>query len=137
MPRARSGQKKANHILALHDVKQNGSQSSVVRCPLARTHFVLDCFVTMAWCFDDLASPYTSGVRDSLANLRAAVPSLWPLEVVNATIVGERRKRLDEARSQRFMTLVEALPVIIDDETAGRAFGDIAHLARAHHLSSY
>ena len=70
--------------------------------------FVLDCSVTMAWCFDDEATPYTDGVRDSLADKRAVVPSIWPLEVANATIVGERRKRLDEARSSRFFVLLEA-----------------------------
>ena len=30
--------------------------------------FVLDRSVTMAWCFDDEATPYTDGVRDSLAD---------------------------------------------------------------------
>ena len=79
--------------------------------------FVLDCSVTMAWCFDDEATPYTDGVRDSLADMRAVVPSIWPLEVANATIVGERRKRLDEARSRRFFVLLEALPIVLDEET--------------------
>ena len=102
-----------------------------------RDAFVLDCSVTMAWCFHDEATPYTDGIRDSLADVRAVVPSLWPLEVANATIVGERRKRLDEARSHRFIVLLEALPIILDEETAARAFGDIAHLARAYQLSSY
>lgn len=103
----------------------------------ARDGFVLDCSVTMAWCFDDEATPYTDGVRDGLAALRAVVPSLWSLEVANATIVGERRKRLDAARSQRFIALLEALPIILDDETGNRAFGDVIHLARAHQLSAY
>jgi predicted nucleic acid-binding protein len=99
--------------------------------------FVLDCSVTMAWCFDDEATSYTNSIRDSLADVRAVVPSLWPLEVANATIVGERRKRLDEARSQRFIVLLEALPIKVDDETSTRAFGDIIHLARAYQLSAY
>jgi len=84
--------------------------------------FVLDCSVTMAWCFDDEATPYTDGVRDSLADMQAVVPSIWPLEAANATIVGERRKRLDEARSRRFFVLLEALPIILDEETGTRAF---------------
>ena len=67
----------------------------------AKDGFVLDCSVTMAWCFDDEATPHTDGIRDSLAIVGAVVPSIWPLEVANATIVGERRKRLDEARSRR------------------------------------
>jgi len=99
--------------------------------------FVLDCSMTMAWCFDDEATPYTDGVRDSLAQVRAAVPSLWPLEVANATLVGERRKRLDEARGRRFLVLLEKLPIVVDEETGTRAFSDVMHLARIHQISAY
>lgn len=99
--------------------------------------FVLDCSVTMAWCFDDEATPYTNGVRDSLADTRAVVPTLWPVEVANVAIVGERRKRLDEARSARFLALLSGLPIEVDGETAARAWTDTMHLARAHNLSVY
>jgi predicted nucleic acid-binding protein len=99
--------------------------------------FVLDCSVTMAWCFDDAATPYTDGVRDSLADKRAVVPTIWPLEAANATIMSGRRKRLDEARSKRFFELLEALPIAVDDETSSRSFGDIVHLARTYQLSAY
>jgi predicted nucleic acid-binding protein len=103
----------------------------------AKDGFVLDCSVTMAWCFDDVATPYTDSMQDKLGEVRAIVPTIWPLEVANAALVGERRKRLDEARSTRFFTLLSGLPIIVDDATSGKAFGDIAHLARAHTLSSY
>lgn len=99
--------------------------------------FVLDCSVTMAWCFDDEATPYTDGVRDCLTDHQAVVPSIWPLEAGNATIMGERRGRLDRARSSRFFVLLQALPIVVDDETSSRAFSDIVHLARAHNLSAY
>jgi predicted nucleic acid-binding protein len=99
--------------------------------------FVLDCSVTMAWCFDDEATPYTDSVRDCLVDMRAVVPSIWSLEAANATIMGERRKRLDEARSRRFFVLLEALPIILDDETATRAFADTVALARTYQLSAY
>jgi predicted nucleic acid-binding protein len=99
--------------------------------------FVLDCSVTMAWCFDDEATLYTDGVRNCLADMQAVVPSIWPLEVANATIVGERRKRLDEARSRRFLVLLEALPILPDEETSIRAFADIVGLARNYQLSAY
>src|SRR4051794_14378965 len=99
--------------------------------------FVLDCSVTMAWCFDDEATPYTNGVRDLPADAQAIVPALWPIEVANATIVGERRKRLDAARSSRFLSLSSSLPIIVDGETAARAWADTMHLARAHALSAY
>ncbi len=99
--------------------------------------FVLDCSVTMAWCFDDEGSPYTRSVRDSSAEVRAVVPTIWPLEMANAAIVGERRKRLDQARSQRFFALLSALPIVVDEETGVRAMSDIVHLARANDLSAY
>ena len=99
--------------------------------------FVLDCSVTMAWCFDDEATPYTDGVRDGLADKQAVVPSIWPLEAANATIMGERRGRLDGARSSRFLVLLQALPIVVDDETSSRAFSDIVHLARTYQLSAY
>jgi predicted nucleic acid-binding protein len=99
--------------------------------------FVLDCSVTMAWCFDDEATPYTDGVRDCLADHQAVVPSIWPLEAANAAIMGERRKRLDEARSSRFFVLLQALPIVVDDETSSRAYSDVVHLARNYRLSAY
>ena len=99
--------------------------------------FVLDCSITMAWCFDDEASPYSDGVRDLLADTQAVVPSIWSLEVANAAIVGERRKRLDEARTRRFFALLNALPILIDDETSTHAFSDTVSLARSHNLSAY
>lgn len=85
-----------------------------------RPGFVLDCSMTMAWCFDDEATPYTDGVRDSLADVQAVVPALWPVEVANATIVGERRGRLDAAGRSRFLTPLRGLPIIVDGKTAPR-----------------
>src|SRR6185312_10896762 len=52
---------------------------------------VIDCSVTMAWYFKDEATPYTNAVRAALAIERAAVPALWPLEVANVLLMGERR----------------------------------------------
>ena len=76
--------------------------------------FILDCSVTMTWCFDDEASPYADGVLRQLAAAQAFVPSIWPLELANATLVGERRTRLDEARSSRFLSLLSNLPIIVE-----------------------
>jgi len=50
---------------------------------------------------------------------------------------GERRRRLDEAKSSRFFSLLDRPPIAVDDETGGRAFGEIPHLCRAHNLSAH
>jgi predicted nucleic acid-binding protein len=99
--------------------------------------FVLDCSLTMAWCFEDEATPYTDGVQDQLITGRALVPTVWPLEVANATLMGERRKRLDGARGGRFLTMLGGFPIIVDDATSTKAFGETLHLARAHGLTTY
>ena len=49
----------------------------------------------MAWCFEDEISVYAESVLDSLENTTAIVPSIWPLEVGNALLVAERKKRLN------------------------------------------
>ena len=92
--------------------------------------------IQLARCFDDGATPYTVGVRDRLVDRRAVVPSIWPLEAANATVMGGRRKRPDEARSRRLSVLLEALPIVVDDDADDRASTDIVHLARTYPLSA-
>jgi predicted nucleic acid-binding protein len=97
--------------------------------------FVLDCSMTIAWFFEDETSRYAQAVEDSLPTARAIVPSLWPLEVANALLAGERRKRATEAAVTTFLGLLTALPITLDDDTAGRAWPVSLHLARSHRLS--
>jgi predicted nucleic acid-binding protein len=99
--------------------------------------FVLDCSVTMAWCFEDESSAFADRVQDLLSDMRAVVPAIWPLEVANVLLVSERRERLDEARSRRFVELLAGLPIDIDEHTGRHALGATVHLARAHAISSY
>jgi hypothetical protein len=58
--------------------------------------FVLDCSVTLAWFFKDEADPYAKAVRKALIDVGAVVPALWPLEVPNVLVLGERRRRCAE-----------------------------------------
>src|SRR5690242_261225 len=99
--------------------------------------FVLDCSVTMAWFFRDETSAYAEAVEDSLAQAEAVVPAGWPLEVANTLVMGERRKRSTEAQAATWLNYLRALPIVVDDETAGRAWGDTLSLARAQKLSAY
>ena len=99
--------------------------------------FVLDGSVTVSWFFEDEADAYAESVEDALAAAVAVVPSLWALEVANALLVGERRKRTTEAKVTQFLSLLKSLPIEIDDETLARAWQETLHLARAHNLSVY
>lgn len=99
--------------------------------------FVLDGSVTMAWFFRDETDAYAEAVEDSLAHAEAVVPTLWSLEVANTLVVGERRKRSTESQAATWLSYLRALPIVIDDETALRAWDDTLSLARAHQLSAY
>ena len=99
--------------------------------------FVIDNSVVMAWYFEDEASDYTVAILESLSKYDCIVPSIWPLEVANTLIVGERRGRGTEARAARFIALLDALPIHVDPETTKHALLDTLQLAREHHLSSY
>jgi len=99
--------------------------------------FVLDCSVTMAWYFKDEANAYAKAVRKQLADMDAVVPSLWPLEVANILLLGERRQRSSAAEAGKWLGYLRLLPIRVDDETAARAWSDILHVARSHLLSVY
>ncbi|HEX8202977.1 MAG TPA: type II toxin-antitoxin system VapC family toxin [Isosphaeraceae bacterium] len=102
-----------------------------------KERLVLDCSVALCWYFRDEADPYADGVATKLTSTEAVVPSLWPLEVANAVLMGERRKRSTQADAQRWITVLETLPITLDGETAARAWNDTLRLARAQNLSAY
>jgi len=52
-------------------------------------------------------------------------------------LVAERKKRLSEADSIRFIALLTELPIIIEQETPERMIKEIFALARKHELSNY
>jgi len=103
----------------------------------AVTSFVLDCSVTVAWCFPDEKAPYPQSVLDAQVDTPAIVPALFHLEVANCLLVGERRKRSTPADTAMWLTFLRALPITVDDETGARAWSDTLALARAHNLSVY
>jgi predicted nucleic acid-binding protein len=72
-------------------------------------------------------------VRDS----EVVVPSVWPLEVANALVVAERRKRLKPAESTRFLSLIRGMEFQVDLQTAREAFGETIAIARRHAISTY
>lgn len=99
--------------------------------------FVVDASVVMSWCFQDESDAYSDMVLDALIACTAHVPAVWPLEIGNVLLVAERRKRLSEADSTRFLALLAALPIHVEQEPPARMTTEILSLAREHGLSSY
>ncbi len=100
--------------------------------------FVLDASVTVAWCFEDESTRFTEGVLDLLsAGAEALVPAMWPFEVANALLMGERRKRISVAQVTALSRRIALLPVSVEPIQARDAFEQILPVARQHGLSQY
>lgn len=97
--------------------------------------FVIDASVTLAWCFEDEATTATETVLDLLADESAIVPALWELEVSNVLLLGERRGRLTESQSARFVALLAQLPILVD--TGNVDMAAVMAAGRQHSLTAY
>jgi predicted nucleic acid-binding protein len=99
--------------------------------------FVLDGSVALAWYFADEADAYADEVGRQLPAVEAIVPTIWPLEVANAVLMGERRKRSTPAQAATWISHLLTLPITVDGETSAHALGAILNLARMQSLSAY
>ena len=100
-------------------------------------NFVIDNSGVMSWAFQDEANPFADAVLEKLSETSAIVPSVWPLEVVNVLLVAERRKRLKQADSVRFITLLSQLPIFVEREWPDNRMEELLAVGRANDLSSY
>ena len=105
--------------------------------PASATGFVLDCSVTMTWCFEDEIAPETDALLERLEETTAFVTAHWPLEVANTLRGAERRARLTQEIAEKFFTTLRALSIAIDRETPDHAWGEIMRLSRQHSLTPY
>jgi hypothetical protein len=87
--------------------------------------FVLDCSVTLCWYFRDEVNDYAEQVQDQLAHVRAIVPVIWPLEVANALLMGERRKRSTEAQSTAWIQHLTTMPIEVETLVTAQAWGEV------------
>ncbi len=99
--------------------------------------FVIDNSVVMAWCFQDQTSKYTEAVLNRLELSEAYAPAIWPLEVGNVLLVAERKNLMSKADVIRFLSLVQGLPIVVEQESPDRMLTEILSLAREHRLSTY
>ena len=97
--------------------------------------FVVDASVALAWCFEDEANAHTEAVLDLLADDTTIVPSLWELEVSNVLLLGERRRRLTESQTTRFVALLGQLPILVDSASTDMAA--VIALGRQYTMTAY
>ena len=99
--------------------------------------FVLDCSVTMAWCFEDERTSATDALLARVVDAGAIAPFLWPLEVTNVLLTAVRRKRIPPDAVKQVAQRIAALPVVIDKDGAEMVWGNTLQLAERYALTSY
>ena len=99
--------------------------------------FVLDNSVAVAWGFEDEDSAYAGKTLELLDNDTAVAPAVWPLEVANAILMGERRGLLSAADTARFLELLGGLPVAVEAAALSGALRVVLDVGREYGLTSY
>ena len=95
---------------------------------------VIDVSVAAAWCFPDEEAPAAERALNDLPQLGGVTPALFWYEIRNVLIVNERRARIEQTDSARFLMRLRNLR-LLRDETHEEA--SVMSLARAHGLSAY
>lgn len=96
--------------------------------------FVLDASVAIAWLLDDEDHPLADTARWRIVDGGAFVPQVWHLEIRNALLVAERRRRISAQGAVARLRSLKDLPIYTDAEPD---LESAVELARAHRLAIY
>ncbi len=101
--------------------------------------FVLDASIVLTWCFPDEEAQKAQEVSERIATGEAVlVPAFCPHEILNALLVGEKRKRLTPELTKAFIEDLKHLPIEVDLAiTAANVFEKTQLLCRKHSLTAY
>lgn len=99
---------------------------------------VIDPSVALAWLLPDETNARADAVRVAVENgADAWIPAHWWLEIGNGLLMAERRGRITPEQVAQALSLVNALPLEEDEETAEQIPVRTMALARKHGLTIY
>ena len=102
------------------------------------SRFVIDASIVLNWCFPDEHNAAAQHVADRFRDGDTALaPSFWPHEILNALLVGEKRKRITNTLITSFLDDLAVLPIELSQLNAENVFSRIQSLSRKHNLTSY
>lgn len=96
--------------------------------------FVIDASVLATWCFPDEKHEVAQAAFALIEREAALAPTLLYFELRNVLVMGERRNRLTEAQTARFLKYVRELPIEVDHDPDESV---LLSLVRTHRLSVY
>jgi predicted nucleic acid-binding protein len=98
---------------------------------------VLDASVSAAWCFDDEVTEPARKLLEQSEETQFIVPFIWPVEMTNVLLVNERKARITQADTARFLALVAELSIEVDVQEPLLFMRAVLPLGRVHNLSGY
>jgi predicted nucleic acid-binding protein len=99
---------------------------------------VIDASTALGFLMTDEQAPDALKALEALEHgVPIWVPGHWALEVSDALLTAQRRGRLTAADAATAVEVLQQLPIETDSETARRALGAIAAVARLHNLTTF
>ncbi len=101
---------------------------------------VLDASMALAWLFKRNTSEETQEADQALLSITTTetlVPTLWHTEIINALLLGERRKIVTEAQIIDYLNRLSNLPIVTDDVPLISRRDFVMALGREHGLTAY
>lgn len=99
--------------------------------------FVVDSSVALAWVLPDEKDARADSLADALESAPACAPALWSLEIANALLAAQRRKRLTDREAERLFKVLEALPIEFDSAPPAQVASAVFALAKKLGLTAY
>lgn len=96
---------------------------------------VVDASITLAWFLESERTRFTEALFDQVETLELWAPAIWQLEVPNALLVAERRKRVDRTARLEVLERISGLGIRVD--TAPLDLKMISLLAERRNLTTY
>ncbi len=96
---------------------------------------VVDASAAMSWCFEDEFDARAEAWLEHVRAEGALIPPLWFSEVTNALLMAERRGRTTQAKTARYVEVLEDLPLEVIESDPDMA--DVVHHARQFGLTTY
>ncbi len=78
--------------------------------------FVVDASVTLPWFLVDERTTFTDSLLDAINKVEYWAPSVWRLEIPNALLVAEKKRRIDRARRLEALDQAARLRIKVDPE---------------------
>jgi predicted nucleic acid-binding protein len=101
------------------------------------TRLVIDCSVALAWSIASQAPPLTDRAQAEVLADGAIVPFIFQIELANALLKLERRRRLTPVQLDSALKGLDLINLEIDTATLDVVAATLLPLARKHILSLY